>query len=91
MSNPKYEEERLKYIDKYPFLGLEIDNNSVLNELEGRHPCLQCGKSRKFYCYTCYIPLAELEGKLPVVKVCQLICIPVNAYFVDFSCQLKLI
>lgn len=69
MSNPKCAEARQKAIDQNPFSGFNIDNNSILDELEGRHPCPQCGKSRKFYCYSCYIPIAELKGKLPVVKV----------------------
>ncbi|XP_057668385.1 tRNA-uridine aminocarboxypropyltransferase 1 [Diorhabda carinulata] len=69
MSNPKSEESRQSYIDKNPFDGLKIDDNSILDLLEGRHPCPKCGKSRKFYCYSCYVPIKELEGKLPVVKL----------------------
>lgn len=69
MSNPKSDEARQKFIDENPFLGFNIDNNLVLSGLEGRYPCPKCGKSRKFFCYSCYIPIAELKGKLPVVKV----------------------
>lgn len=32
-------------------------------------PCVGCGKSRKFFCYTCYLPVEELQGRLPVVKL----------------------
>lgn len=69
MANPKSEEARQAYIDKNPFDGLKIADTSVLNMLEGRHPCPHCGKSRKYFCYTCYVPIAELEGKLPRIKV----------------------
>ncbi|RZB70344.1 DTW domain-containing protein 1 [Asbolus verrucosus] len=69
MANPKSSEARQAYIDKNPFQGFKISDNSVLEKLQGRHPCPKCGKSRKFFCYTCYVPLAELEGVLPVVKL----------------------
>lgn len=69
MSHPKNEANNQEIIDKNPFKGLDISDNSILNSLEGRHPCPKCGKSRKFFCYSCYVPIAELEGKLPKIKV----------------------
>lgn len=69
MANPKSPEARQAYIDQRPFEGLQISDNSVLNELAGRHPCPNCGKSRKFFCYNCYVPIAELKGSIPQVKV----------------------
>nr|XP_023014124.1 DTW domain-containing protein 1 [Leptinotarsa decemlineata] len=69
MSNPKSAESRQSFIDAKPFQGMNIADNSILNMLEGRQPCPKCGKSRKFYCYSCYVPIAELEGKLPFVKL----------------------
>ncbi|XP_063913480.1 tRNA-uridine aminocarboxypropyltransferase 1 isoform X2 [Zophobas morio] len=69
MANPKSIEARQSYIDRDPFHGFHIDDNSILGKLEGRHPCPKCGKSRKFFCYTCYVPISELEGVLPVVKL----------------------
>ncbi|XP_072388512.1 tRNA-uridine aminocarboxypropyltransferase 1 [Diabrotica undecimpunctata] len=69
MSNPKSEESRQNYIDQNPFDGLKIEDNSILGTLEGRHPCPKCAKSRKFYCYSCYVPIKELEGKLPSVRL----------------------
>lgn len=69
MANPKCAEARQAFIDQNPFDGFRIDDNSVLNELEGRHACPKCGKSRKFFCYTCYVPIAELAGKFPKLKV----------------------
>jgi hypothetical protein len=69
MANPKSNEARQAYIDRNPFQGFNISDNSVLGKLEGRHPCPKCGKSRKYFCYTCYVPIAELEALLPVVKL----------------------
>lgn len=68
MANPKSNISHQEYIDKNPFEGMHIDNNDILDSLEGRHPCPKCGKSRKFFCYSCYVPITELEGKLPIIK-----------------------
>ncbi|XP_055380905.1 tRNA-uridine aminocarboxypropyltransferase 1 isoform X2 [Condylostylus longicornis] len=48
---------------------MEIADNTFLNQLNGRNPCIKCGKSRKFYCYSCYIPLNNISEKLPNVKL----------------------
>lgn len=69
MAHPKSEEARQSYIDQNPFQGFRIRDNSILNELDGRQPCPNCGKSRKFYCYSCYVPIIQLKGVLPRVKV----------------------
>lgn len=65
MSHPK----SVQHQDSNPFEGLQIDDNSILKDMEGRHPCPKCGKSRKYFCYSCYVPIEELEGKLPKIKV----------------------
>lgn len=69
MANPKDEKTDHWYLDQNPFDGFKIDDNSILQDLQGRHPCPKCGKSRKFFCYTCYVPISVLEGKLPSVKL----------------------
>lgn len=69
MANPKSVEARQAYIDQQPFTGLKISDHSILNNLQGRSPCPQCGKSRKFFCYTCYVPIFELEGRIPKIEV----------------------
>ncbi|XP_076271363.1 tRNA-uridine aminocarboxypropyltransferase 1 isoform X2 [Rhynchophorus ferrugineus] len=69
MANSKSIESEQQFLDLNPFEGFKIDDTSLLFELEGRHPCSKCGKSRKFFCYTCYIPISPLEGKLPKVKL----------------------
>ncbi|XP_053693501.1 tRNA-uridine aminocarboxypropyltransferase 1 [Sabethes cyaneus] len=52
-----------------PFAGMRIDDTAFLKDVEGRSPCTVCGKSRKFFCYHCYVPVEKLEGRLPSVKL----------------------
>ncbi len=51
------------------FNGMKIDSASFLDDIDVRQKCPKCSKSRKFFCYTCYIPMQSVEGKLPKVKV----------------------
>lgn len=52
-----------------PFQYMKMDDNSFLNDVDGRSPCPKCFKSRKFFCYTCYVPTKSVGPLLPVVKV----------------------
>lgn len=63
------------------FKNFKIDDYACLEELEGRSPCPECCKSRKFFCYTCYTVMPPLEGKLPKVKV--EICITLTLLYVE--------
>lgn len=56
-------------IRKYPFTNMKIENNKILNKIKNRSHCVQCGKSRKYYCYTCFIPVEQLKYLLPQVKI----------------------
>lgn len=67
MSNPK--EHPQIDIDSNPFEGMIIDEDSILSQLEGRESCPKCKKSRKYYCYSCYVPIEKLKGRIPQVKV----------------------
>lgn len=58
-----------------PFLNMKITNNSFLKEITERSPCSKCHKSRKFFCYTCYIPVPRLAELLPKVDVNKYTCI----------------
>ncbi len=44
----------------HPFAGLRIADTEPLNRQPGREPCPTCSKSRKFFCYTCHVPVASL-------------------------------
>lgn len=54
---------------RYPFVCMDITSNKFLNDIEGRSACSKCYKSRKFFCYTCYLPVDELVGSLPKVQL----------------------
>lgn len=70
MCHPKQKALSQSLIDEDPFLYLKIDDTSILDSIDSRRPCTKCCKSRKYFCYTCYVPVEDLQGKLPVVKVC---------------------
>ncbi|XP_049887692.1 tRNA-uridine aminocarboxypropyltransferase 1 [Pectinophora gossypiella] len=65
--NPKSPEARNR--DDKPFEGLIIDDTQVLNALVARSPCPRCGKSRMYFCYTCFVPVSPLEGHLPQCRL----------------------
>lgn len=67
MSHPRNLEERVTDLD--PFVNLKISDTSFLTHLEGRCSCIKCGKSRKYFCYTCHIPIPVIAEKLPKIKV----------------------
>lgn len=54
---------------KDAFKNYKIDDYAFLDEVEGRSRCPECNKSRKFFCYTCYTVMPQLQGRLPNVKV----------------------
>lgn len=52
-----------------PFSGMHIADTKFLKEVQGRSSCTVCGKSRKFFCYHCYVPVAALQDKLSYVRL----------------------
>ncbi|CAG9108144.1 unnamed protein product [Plutella xylostella] len=65
--NPKSPEARNR--DDKPFEGMKITNSHVLEKLDQRSACTRCGKSRMYFCYTCYIPVADLKDCIPHCKL----------------------
>lgn len=51
-----------------PFARMRIADNDFLADVPEREPCPKCNASRKFFCYTCYVRLPELQP-FPEVKV----------------------
>lgn len=41
----------------------------LLDDIKERTPCPKCKKSRKFFCYSCYIPVPSVRDILPRVSV----------------------
>lgn len=56
-----------------PFFHLKIDKNDFLNDVSERNTCVRCKKSRKFFCYSCYVPTIDIAPLIPKVKVRKLI------------------
>ena len=57
-------------MDDQPFLDFKISSHECLDTLEGRSECPKCKRSRKYYCYTCFVPVDKLQDLIPNVKVC---------------------
>jgi len=53
----------------HAFKGMKIEDASFLDDIDGRTKCPNCCKSRKFFCYTCYIPMPPLENRIPQIKL----------------------
>ena len=54
-----------------------IDDPSFMDCYEGRSRCFKCGQSRKYFCYTCYLPLEHFKLKTPTVEV-SMVLVEVN-------------
>lgn len=72
--NPKSPEARMR--DGNPFDGFKIANTEILDNIKARSQCPRCGKSRMYFCYTCFIPVSQLNGRIPT-------CIVRNKFIVD--------
>ncbi|XP_030027106.2 tRNA-uridine aminocarboxypropyltransferase 1 [Manduca sexta] len=65
--NPKSPEARNR--DDKPFEGMLISEPNLLENLTARSPCQRCGKSRMYFCYTCFVAVSQLEGRIPIVNL----------------------
>ncbi|XP_048188768.1 tRNA-uridine aminocarboxypropyltransferase 1 [Perognathus longimembris pacificus] len=70
------EEKNSKVVDpklsEEPLQNLCLASQEVLQKAQqsGRSKCLQCGGSRMFYCYTCYVPVENVPTEqIPLVKL----------------------
>lgn len=55
-----------------PLQNLRLASQEVLHKAQrsGRSRCLQCGGSRMFYCYTCYVPVENVPTEqIPLVQL----------------------
>ncbi|EFX89038.1 hypothetical protein DAPPUDRAFT_304696 [Daphnia pulex] len=53
--------------NQQPFSGLKTSNTTFLDEIDRRGNCENCGRSRKFFCYTCHIPLPAIKELVPYI------------------------
>lgn len=52
-----------------PFPGLKIDSFEFLKTMEARSECPKCNKTRKYYCYNCYVPVKNTQDQVPKVNL----------------------
>ncbi|XP_055948219.1 tRNA-uridine aminocarboxypropyltransferase 1-like isoform X2 [Argiope bruennichi] len=52
-----------------PFSSMRIDDSQFLDNLPTRGICSVCNRSRKYYCYTCYVPVKEISDRLPKINL----------------------
>ncbi|XP_005089263.2 tRNA-uridine aminocarboxypropyltransferase 1 isoform X2 [Aplysia californica] len=56
-------------MEEHPFPGAKIADSSFLDASSERSQCSKCLKSRKYYCYNCFIALPNIASRLPHVKL----------------------
>jgi len=64
-----FQTEKLVLNKDHPFQGLSIASTDPFNEQTQREHCPMCMKSRKFFCYTCYVCVESLQPHVPNVKL----------------------
>ncbi|XP_039295852.1 tRNA-uridine aminocarboxypropyltransferase 1 [Nilaparvata lugens] len=70
MISPNEDKPVINHDDTQPFEGLKIsDKWKLLENLDNRTTCVQCNKSRKYFCYTCNIPVEEIKEYVPKVEL----------------------
>ena len=54
-----------------PLHGLKLASHAVLEKAQqcGRLKCAKCGRSRMFFCYTCYSLVGVSQQEIPSIKV----------------------
>jgi len=67
--DPAWTSSKLVLETKNPFSRMNIQDTDVLDSLQERQPCDLCHKSRKFFCYSCHVPLPTIKHVLPKVNL----------------------
>lgn len=75
-------------MEENPFESFKISSSDFLNSLENRTICPKCLKSRKFYCYNCFVPVKGTENLIPKVKVRTFLI--KDFYYDDWKCIFNL-
>ena len=65
----KWTGDKLRLENGGQFPPLKIEDTKILDDLEERQACSRCHKSRKFFCYSCFLPLPSVENVLPSVNL----------------------
>jgi len=67
--NPAWTSSKLVLEKNNPFTSLNISSTAVLDNQSERQPCSHCNKSRKFFCYSCNLPLPAIKDLIPRVEL----------------------
>ncbi|KAH9405550.1 DTW domain-containing protein 1 [Tyrophagus putrescentiae] len=67
----------------HSFDNFKISSSDVLNQVDERFICTKCNKSRRFYCYSCFVLSPQLETRLPTISLPVRIDIVKHAQEVD--------
>lgn len=65
---PRWKSRKVILHEDSFFQSLKIDDTSLLNTIVERSVCQRCGKSRKYFCYDCHIPLESTKHLIPHIK-----------------------
>ena len=70
-----------------PFANMTIQDSSFLDDIDDRSACVKCSKSRKYFCYTCYVPLPSIADRIPSLQVgdAMFLIILMPCLFPEFS------
>ena len=61
----EYKTKKVMLYGDNPFDVINVGNTSALAKVIERSLCEICGKSRMYYCYTCYVPLDATRQIIP--------------------------
>ena len=67
--NPAWTSSKLVLEKQNPFATLNISSTAVLDAQCERQPCSLCNKSRKFFCYSCNLPLPAIKDLIPKLEL----------------------
>ncbi|KAJ1723785.1 hypothetical protein LPJ53_001902 [Coemansia erecta] len=55
--------------EAYDIDALQVDPQAVLDGCGERVACDRCGKKVRFFCYVCCVPVGQLAGKIPQLRL----------------------
>ena len=67
-SDKKEVKSKIMLYGEHPFDVIDVGDTSELNQVVERTLCEICGKSRMYYCYTCFVPLPSTRPIIPTIK-----------------------
>jgi hypothetical protein len=63
----EFRTQKVMLYGEHPFDFINAGDTFELAKVTERSLCATCGKSRMYYCYTCYVPLDKTRHIIPVL------------------------